>query len=100
MCYVIAAGLFEESQKADRTKFFYLSVQTLVHCLAMFDRIMMENNETVSSKVPSLQRVMNDATSKVLSWMEIWKPYLGSNMEEKLMVTKMNIFLFKNLSPY
>ncbi|XP_053391035.1 E3 ubiquitin-protein ligase rnf213-alpha-like, partial [Mercenaria mercenaria] len=75
MCYVIAASLFEECTRADRSELFYLSVQTLVHCLAMYDRCMTSKNEnlTTSAKVPSLKQVLTSTTSKAVRWMGTWQ---------------------------
>jgi hypothetical protein len=95
MCYVIAASLFEECTRANRTELFCLSVQTLLHCLAMFDRCMNSKSVTGSSKVQNPEQVMNVATLTALTWMENWQYNWGYYMENILMVLEIIIIVFK-----
>ncbi|XP_053391032.1 E3 ubiquitin-protein ligase rnf213-alpha-like, partial [Mercenaria mercenaria] len=73
MSYIIASHMLRKSIQNKRVDIVYLCAQVLIHCIAMYDRMILEQKPSKDAKATKHQDVLQDSAREAVIWVETYR---------------------------
>ncbi|XP_060603551.1 uncharacterized protein LOC132756487 [Ruditapes philippinarum] len=73
MSYMIASQMLKKSIENKRVETVYRCVQILIHCIAMYDRIISEQKIPDDKKSTQHHDVLNESAKETIKWLETYR---------------------------
>ncbi|XP_053390338.1 E3 ubiquitin-protein ligase rnf213-alpha-like, partial [Mercenaria mercenaria] len=71
--YIIASHMLRKSIQNKRVDTVYLCAQVLIHCIAMYDRMISEQKPPQDAKATKHQDVLQDSAREAVRWVETYR---------------------------